>query len=166
MSNSILSNDVKLKCLEVTDYLKIPTAAEGEFKKNLGREGEIKYNVTSNCLMVKTSKEWKSLPLKKVSTTSEPSAPDLPPPYILCNPETEKKMLVTVGKKCVSAVFLEVVDSLIYQQLNFLLEEAHRLKMKKITVTYNKDDKCLLPYLKSLNLSYSVADDGLIAITI
>ena len=94
MSNSILSNDTKLKSIEVTDYLKIPTANGMDFKKNLGREGELKYNTTENCLMVKTSKSWTKLSLKPYEQLSAlPSAPpmDLPPPYA---DDVEKKTMI------------------------------------------------------------------------
>lgn len=185
MSNSTLYNDAKLKSLEVTDALKIPVSTGLEFTKNIGREGEIKFNSTETCLMVKTSKEWMKIPLRqreeqatappyfKLSEslndlTSQNSQSSVSPPaysnIYSQQHDGKKTMTMNVEKKCVFAVFSDIVESLIFPQLNFLLEEAKRLKIKKINLT--SKTASLESYLNTLNLHYSCIEDGTVLVTL
>lgn len=147
--NSVLSNDSRLSSLEVTDYLKIPTCSEIEFKKNLGREGELKYNTTSKCLMIRCSDEWRKIILK---------------PYETGFLDEEKKpMKMTIVKKTILAEFVEILEPLIKQQIEFLLNEANRLKIKKIIVNKRNADK-VSNYLQELNIKFKTDETGEITI--
>jgi hypothetical protein len=155
MSNLILSNDSRLTSLEVTDYLKIPTCTEAEIKRNAGKEGEVKFNVTNNCLMIRTPKEWKSIPLKPCDDVLvKPSAP--PPPYPA---EERKTMRMKIEKKNILVEFLDIIEPMIYQQLDFLMSEAKKLKIKKIVVNKNNSDR-IVDYLHKLSITFKHDHNG------
>jgi hypothetical protein len=160
MINSGLCNDSKLTSLEVTECLRIPICSDSDLKKNFGREGELKYNVTSNCLIIRTPNEWKKLFLKpyeqppKYAEVIKPSAPP-----------QEKTMQISVVKKCLTAEFVTVVETLIYQQINFLIEEAKRLKLKKILIA-NTNSESVSSYLKSFGVDYEKEKNGTLTITV
>lgn len=156
MSNSILSNDFRLTSLEVTDYLKIPTCTDVEIRKNIGKEGEIKFNISTNSLMIRTPNEWKKIALKPYDT--KPSAP--PPPYP--EEDTKKTMRVKVEKKAIIAEFLDIIEPMIFQQIKFLLEESRRLKMR-IFIHQNNSDK-LIKYLHETNVIFNTDEYGNISI--
>jgi hypothetical protein len=148
--NSILSNDSKLTSLEITNQLKIPTCTNEELKKNIGREGEIKFNITDNCLMIRTSNEWNRIPLKPI----KPSAP--PPPYPV--DEERKTMRIKFDKKNIYAEFIEISEPIIFQQIKFLLEESKRLN-KKIIITHSEQ---LYKYFENMNIKFNILDGNII----
>jgi hypothetical protein len=152
MSNSILSNDSRLESLEVTKYLKIPSCTDEEIKKKTGREGEVKFNTTTNCLMIRSPKEWISL---KSYETTKPSAP--PPPYP--TEDDKKSMRVKIDKTAIYVEFVEIIDSIIVQQINFLLDES--LKLKRKIIINQRNSETLIPFLKNLNVTFTLENGNI-----
>lgn len=145
-------NDSRFTSLEVTDYLKIPTCTDAEIKKNVGREGEIKFNVSNNSLMIRTPSEWKAIP-----TVSD----DPPPPYV----DGKKTMKMKIVDDRIVAEFSEIRKSLTFQQIQFLMDESRKLNLNRIDILYKKNiSESLKDFLVEINVPFSIDDKGNISI--
>lgn len=132
MTNFKTMNDKKFGTLEVTNYLKIPITEEDN---PFGREGEIKYNTKSNCLMIKTQNSWKSFHSK---TT---------PKIIPLQPSAPQNITQKIEKDTLRVTFETIDEEMFDEEIEGLIKQAREYDLKKVKID-KLNSESFLPFLK------------------
>lgn len=130
MSNFQISNDKKFNSLEVTNYLKIPSTDEPD---PFGREGELKYNTKTNCLMLRTQNAWKLFPAKTLKAPAVPSAP--------------RNMIQIIEQDTLNIQFEKIDEENFDAEIEDLIRQAREYDLKKIKINKVNSD-VFLSFLK------------------